>query len=79
MATVRLADYRPCSCLIERTDLTLRLHDDHALVEARLALAPNPAAEGADGRTPPGPLTLMGVDLELQELLLDGPPPLRRR
>ncbi|MEB3350077.1 MAG: aminopeptidase N [Cyanobacteriota bacterium] len=66
MTSVRLADYRPSPCLIERTDLTVRLHHDHAQVEAHLALAPNSAGAG--------PLTLMGVDLALEELLLDGAP-----
>ena len=43
MATVRLADYRPAPCLIERTDLRVQLFADHSLVEAELAFAPNPA------------------------------------
>jgi len=37
MAVVHLADYRPAPYLLERTDLTVRLFADHALVEARLA------------------------------------------
>ena len=44
MAAVRLADYRPAPYLLERTDLTVRLFQDHALVEAALAFRPNPAA-----------------------------------
>ncbi|EDY37249.1 aminopeptidase N [Cyanobium sp. PCC 7001] len=65
MPTVRLADYRPAVCLINRTDLTVRLFDDHAEVEAQLAFEPNPAAS-------PGPLELRGLDLTLLELRLDG-------
>jgi len=72
MATVHLADYRPAPYLLDRTDLTVRLHDDHASVEARLAFAPNPAAEGPDGRSSPGPLELMGVDLHSESLAIDG-------
>ena len=72
MAPVHLADYRPSPYLLERTDLTVRLFHDHARVEARLAFTPNPAAEGPDGRTPPGPLELMGVDLATEALALDG-------
>ncbi|MGB5134728.1 MAG: aminopeptidase N [Prochlorococcaceae cyanobacterium] len=67
MTTVRLADYRPSAQLLERTDLTVRLHADHAEVEARLAFRPNPRVEA-------GPLVLQGVDLELRELRLDGQP-----
>jgi aminopeptidase N len=65
MSTVRLADYRPAPQLLERTDLTLRIHADHTEVEARLAFRPNPQAD-------PGPLRLRGLDLELLELQLDG-------
>ncbi|MBE9152780.1 aminopeptidase N [Cyanobium sp. LEGE 06113] len=67
MATVHRCDYRPAPCLLDRTDLTVRLFDDHTEVEARLALRPNPAAE-------PGPLELRGLDLELLELQLDAEP-----
>ncbi|SBO42918.1 aminopeptidase N [Cyanobium sp. NIES-981] len=65
MPTVRLADYRPAACLISRTDLTVRLFDDHAEVETQLAFEPNPAAS-------PGPLELRGLELTLLELRLDG-------
>jgi aminopeptidase N len=65
MSTVRLADYRPAHQLLERTDLTLRIHADHTEVEARLAFRPNPQAE-------PGALRLRGLELELLDLQLDG-------
>ncbi|MFM7314872.1 MAG: aminopeptidase N [Cyanobium sp.] len=74
MALVRLADYRPAPYLLERTDLTVRLLERQAVVHARLAFEPNPAAEGPDGGTAPGPLELAGVDLELRELAIDGNP-----
>jgi len=74
MAVVRLSDYRPAAYLLERTDLTVRLHADHAQVSARLAFCPNPDATGADGRLAPGPLELRGVELELLALSLDGVP-----
>ncbi len=66
------ADYHPSPYLLERTDLTVRLHRDHALVAARLAFTPHSAAAAADdeGRVPP--LELLGVELELLALTLDG-------
>ena len=67
MAVVRLVDYRPAPQLLERTDLTVQLHPGHAEVAARLAFMPNPAVS-------PGPLVLMGVELELLDLRIDGEP-----
>jgi len=67
MGAVHLADYRPAPFLLDRTDLTVRLFHDHALVETVLAFRPNPAASSA-------PLVLMGVDLALEALSLDGAP-----
>jgi aminopeptidase N len=72
MVTVHLADYRPSPYLLERTDLTVRLFADHASVESRLVFAPNPAAEGPDGRSSPGPLELQGVELTTCALAIDG-------
>jgi aminopeptidase N len=69
MNLVRLGDYRPSAQLLHRTDLCFRLFDDHAVVEAELHFAPNPAVE--DGRSP---LRLKGVNLQLEELRLDGKP-----
>ena len=67
MPVVRRADYRPAPYLVPRTDLTVQLFSDHALVESTLELAPNPLAGGE-----PCPLPLRGVDLQVQALLLDG-------
>ena len=75
MATVHLADYRPAPYLLERTDLTARLFDDHALIDAWLVFEPNPAAAGADGRMPPGPIALQGLGLETLALAIDGETP----
>ena len=72
MAGVRLADYQPAPYRLERTDLTVRIFDDHTLVQARLSLEPNPLAPlDAQG---PAPLVLQGIDLELLDLRLDGQP-----
>ena len=70
MAAVLLSDYRPAPFLLERTDLSVQLYADHTMVEARLAFLPNPQAEVSGGQ----PLELMGVDLELEDLRLDGSP-----
>ncbi|MFM9102903.1 MAG: aminopeptidase N, partial [Cyanobium sp.] len=76
MATVRLADYRPAPYLLERTDLTVRLHGEHAVVEAALAFRPNPedCPEPGDGAQAAAPLELMGVALELEAIQLDASP-----
>ena len=42
--SVRLADYRPFSHIVDTVDLTFRLHPTATRVIARLALRPNPAA-----------------------------------
>ncbi|MEB3173169.1 MAG: aminopeptidase N [Cyanobacteriota bacterium] len=70
MTSVRLADYRPAPYLLSRTDLTVRLFDDHAAVEAALAFAPNPAAGAAEAGQ--AGLWLAGVALELEALQIDG-------
>ncbi len=64
---VYLKDYQPPPFMIERTDLRFQLHEDHALVTARLSLRRREAsAQGA--------LTLHGQDVELVSLQLDGQP-----
>ncbi|MCP9774221.1 aminopeptidase N [Cyanobium sp. WAJ14-Wanaka] len=65
MAPVRLADYRQAPFLLERTDLTVQLFEAQTLVQAELALLPNPLGLRA-------PLQLQGVGLELLELAIDG-------
>ncbi|APD47349.1 MULTISPECIES: aminopeptidase N [unclassified Synechococcus] len=63
----RLADYQPFPYRLDRTDLTVRLFSDQALVEAALAFAP-----AIQAPSPSPPLELRGVDLELLELAIDG-------
>lgn len=67
MPVVRRADYRPAPFLVPRTDLTVQLFSDHALVDCTLAVAPNPRAGGETASLP-----LKGLDLELLDLRLDG-------
>jgi len=64
---VRLADYSPAPFVLDRTDLTVQLFDDHSLVAASLECRPNPAGSS-------GPFHLCGEGLELLELRLDGAP-----
>ncbi len=64
--TIRLSDYQPYSHLVERVELTLRLHPTATRVLARLHLAPNPAARvGQD-------LRLDGEGLRLIACAVDG-------
>jgi len=64
--TVYLADYRPFSHLVSQVDLTFVLSPGATRVQARLTLAPNPAAgPGQD-------LRLDGEGLRLMALALDG-------
>jgi aminopeptidase N len=75
MAVVRLADYLPAPHLLRRTGLVVRLFDDHAVVEAELAFAPNPLVCGArDADASGSTLELKGVDLALEALAIDGTP-----
>ena len=68
--TIRLADYKAPDYLIDTTDLRFDLYDDHTLVTADIRFYVNPKVPDAKGR----PLQLMGVDLELLMLSLDGQP-----
>ncbi|MCT0218511.1 aminopeptidase N [Synechococcus sp. CS-1329] len=69
MSVVRLADYRPYPYRLERTDLTVRLLGEEALVESTLQLVPLGAGGGSSE-----PLLLRGEGLELLSLSLDGRP-----
>ncbi|MDX1696563.1 MAG: aminopeptidase N, partial [Ketobacteraceae bacterium] len=68
--TIRLADYKAPDYLIDTTDLRFELFDDHTLVTADIRFYANPRVPDAVGK----PLQLMGVDLELLSLCLDGNP-----
>ncbi len=64
--TIRLSDYQPYSHLLDRVELTFKLHPTATRVLARLHLAPNPAARtGQD-------LRLDGEDLRLIACAVDG-------
>jgi aminopeptidase N len=64
---IQLKDYRPPAFLIPTVELDIDLHEDHALVKARLEVRRNPAADDPDA-----PLVLDGDQLELVSLALDG-------
>ena len=49
---IHLADYQPCTPLVERVDLTFRRAPAATRVLARLPLAPNPARPGWRNRMP---------------------------
>lgn len=64
-----LSDYRPPAFLTERVELDFRLDPEATLVTSRQHLRKNPAADPADRD-----LVLMGEELELLGLALDGRP-----
>ena len=64
--TVYLKDYRAPDFLIHETHLLVQLHEDHALVTARLRVRRNPAAADAGAA-----LELAGRQLELVSVALD--------
>jgi len=66
---IHLKDYRPPPFLINAVELDIDLHEDHALVKARLEMRRNDAAAEPDA-----PLVLDGDELELVSLALDGKP-----
>jgi aminopeptidase N len=66
--SVRLADYRPYSHIVDTVDLTFRLHPTATRVIARLALQPNPAREANLD------LRFDGEGLRLISCALDGQP-----
>jgi aminopeptidase N len=64
---IRLADYRVPDHLIDALDLSVDLHEDGAVVTARLRGRRNPDAQGSRA-----PLHLDGQDQELIDIVLDG-------
>jgi aminopeptidase N len=64
---IRRADYRPLSWTVERVDLHFALDPAATLVTSRLSCRRNPALEA-------GPLVLLGDELELVSLAVDGQP-----
>ena len=67
--TIYLKDYTPPEYLIEQIELTFELDEERTLVRANLSLRRNPDCQ-ADGVS----LTLMGEELELISIALDGVP-----
>ncbi|WP_415234093.1 aminopeptidase N [Pseudorhodobacter sp.] len=65
---ILLADYKPFPYLLGHVDLHFALHPTQTRVKARLAFAPNPAAE------PGQDLRLDGEQLVLKSLALNGSP-----
>ncbi|MBW7901782.1 MAG: aminopeptidase N [Rhodocyclaceae bacterium] len=66
--TIHRADYRPLAWTVTDVDLHFALDPAATLVSSRLTLARNPAA-------PAGPLVLLGDELELVSLKIDGMEP----
>ena len=64
--TIFLEDYQPPAYLIDSTELSFELHEDHAIVNSRLTVRRNTAAQEGAG------LYLHGQDLELLALAIDG-------
>lgn len=63
--TIRLADYRPPDFLIDRTELSFDLYEDHAVVESALHMHRNPQGHSE------APLRLQGEQLELLGVWLE--------
>src|SRR5579872_4172904 len=64
-----LSEYRPPDFLIDTAELNFTLSEEETLVESRLKLRRNPAAD-----TPTAPLRLDGEELALKSITLDGLP-----
>lgn len=70
--TIRLSEYTPPEFLIDETHLDVRIYSGHTDVVARLHMRRNPATENKAGAPAGKPLELVGADLELLGLELDG-------
>ncbi len=68
-----LSEYRPPDFLIDTVELNFTLGEEETLVESRLKLRRNPAADSPPG-TPNPPLRLDGEELTLKSIALDGLP-----
>ena len=67
--TIYLKDYRPPAFLISSVDLDVDIQDDLTRVTASLAVRRNP--KGGD---PKAPLVLMGDEVDLESIAVDGKP-----
>ncbi len=66
-ATIHLNDYKTPAYLIEQVELNFDLYDSATLVSSILQLALNPDRNGV-----PEPLILVGEQLKLEEIMVDG-------
>ncbi|MEE2731574.1 MAG: aminopeptidase N [Pseudomonadota bacterium] len=66
--TIRLADYKAPNFLIDTVHLDVRIYDDYTDVVSHLTLRANPDVPNAAAQ----PLELVGADLELLAIELDG-------
>jgi len=66
--TIRLSDYKAPNYLIDTVHLDVRIYDDYTDVVCHLAVRANPAVPDANAQ----PLELLGADLELLDIELDG-------
>ena len=65
---IHLKDYQVPTYLIQTTHLFFDLYEDHSVVKSKLSIVRNPSVEDAAIAT----LELMGCDLELVSLSIDG-------
>ena len=68
--TIRLSEYKAPAYLVDHIHLDVRIYEGYTDVVAHLQMRVNPAVPDAGGR----PLELMGADLELLAIELDGRP-----
>ncbi|MCC2636524.1 MAG: pepN [Moraxellaceae bacterium] len=64
--TIYLSEYQPPAWRVQDVTLLVDIHEGHTVVEATLAM------ERAPGAAADAPLRLYGVDLELEEMCIDG-------
>ena len=66
--TIRLSDYKAPNYLIDTVHLDVRIYEEYTEVVSHMAMRVNPDVPGAISQ----PLELLGADLELLEIQLDG-------
>lgn len=66
--TIRLSDYKPPNYLIDTIHLDVRIYDEYTDVVSHMAVRANPDVPDARSQ----PLELLGADLELLAIQLDG-------
>ena len=68
---IYLKDYQAPEYLIDETNLTFELYEDHSLVHAQLVIRRNPERAAGDSGAGLPPLVLDGQQLELLSLAMD--------